>query len=487
MAYNDEDDVNSRESLYRRFKESLSKPLSERFFDEDELVEIFDYAGDLDDSYARIEVLCCGARLYPESTQLAERRALLYFDEDETGSLARSYMADNPGISSPLMDIVALEINRPTSESAAEALDFLVEQYQHFSDEEAIRLVDLAIDLNQYDWLKSKMPQLRKKVDFLPSLLYEIMNEADEIGDSETAIALADELVELEPFSCTYWTCLFRAHARAGHESEARSAFDYAKALATDDLPALEWICETVIYLPYLWAEMIDVLEPIVKAYPDNFKFIDYRCGLLMHVGRAEEAISSLREFLRRHPDNLDALRRLLGTNDANVMFVVDAYYNAVPSGLGKEAIEEIIDELHLAGALRALHEFMSIAASRETLEVSHCGTWIEALYGMGMYDVVTQLVSSLPSYDFITAMPLKGAAVAVSIVISFKKIGKEAEAIAFMAATEPSFRKDISKSPLPIRMAVSNLLTIYSIASSVPASNTDYWEAFDPYNYSEI
>ena len=64
MSYNSNDGV-SRDDLYRRFRESLSKPITERFFDEDELVDIFDYAGDIDDAYARVEVLCCGARLYP--------------------------------------------------------------------------------------------------------------------------------------------------------------------------------------------------------------------------------------------------------------------------------------------------------------------------------------------------------------------------------------------------------------------------------------
>ena len=43
------EELNPREELYRRFRESLSKPVLERFFDEDELVEIYDYAGDLND------------------------------------------------------------------------------------------------------------------------------------------------------------------------------------------------------------------------------------------------------------------------------------------------------------------------------------------------------------------------------------------------------------------------------------------------------
>ena len=71
---------NTRQALYERFLESLRRPVAERFFDEDELVEIFDYSGDLNDDYVRLEVLMCGFRLYPESDALAARRAVFYND-----------------------------------------------------------------------------------------------------------------------------------------------------------------------------------------------------------------------------------------------------------------------------------------------------------------------------------------------------------------------------------------------------------------------
>lgn len=62
-----EDFSDERDELCRRFRQSLAKPISERFYDEDELVELFDYAGDLNDDYLRMEVLLCGARFYPGS------------------------------------------------------------------------------------------------------------------------------------------------------------------------------------------------------------------------------------------------------------------------------------------------------------------------------------------------------------------------------------------------------------------------------------
>ena len=38
---------------------------SSLYFDEEELVELYDYASDLRDRYTALEVLFCGERLYP--------------------------------------------------------------------------------------------------------------------------------------------------------------------------------------------------------------------------------------------------------------------------------------------------------------------------------------------------------------------------------------------------------------------------------------
>lgn len=146
------EDNNPREELYKRFRQSLSRPVSERYFDEDELVEIYDYAGDISDDYVQTECLFCGARLYPESQALSERRALLYLDtsiddSDKPSPAAGAYLADNPDVFSPIFDIARLEINRPEDPEAA--LEFLLTQYDTFNDEEIIRFVDLAFDLDQ--------------------------------------------------------------------------------------------------------------------------------------------------------------------------------------------------------------------------------------------------------------------------------------------------------------------------------------------------
>lgn len=480
MAYNDEDD--SREDLYRRFKLSLGKPATERFFDEDELAEVFDYAGDLDDFYVRFEALCLGARLYPDSTALADRRALLYFDEDDRDDTVRRFISDNSRLDTPIIHFLALELSHPDPEDVPESLDFLVDQFASFTDEEIIRLVDLAVDLGQYRWLTANLDKLRKKVSFLPSLLYEILNEADSQGDDATAIRLADELVEIEPFSATYWIALFRAHARAGHEADARNAFDYAKALVSpDDAETNEWLAESVInYALYLRDEELEILDGLIAKFPREFTFTDYRTALLLHAERVGEAVEGLKDYLRKFPDNMGALRRLLSFNLPDSTEYIEAFYKAAPGGFGEQALDETVSALHMNNALVSLHLLMQIAVLKEeSMNETHVGTWIEAIYAMGNFTMAAFLADTLQHADYITEQPLRGAGVSAAVVLSYMKTGQSEKALKFIDATEKPFRLALTVAPLAVRLTMHALLDLYEKVRE-KKDDTAYWQDYD-------
>ncbi len=484
MSYNSNDGV-SRDDLYRRFRESLSKPITERFFDEDELVDIFDYAGDIDDAYARVEVLCCGARLYPESLALADRRALLYLDEDDSDAMAKAYLADNPSISTALTDIVRLEVNRPEPDKAAAALEFLLSQYDLLSDEETIRLVDLAIDMDMYPWLLDNLDILRAKTSFLPSLLYEILNEADSRDDFATGIRLADELIELEPFAVSYWGALFKAHARAGHTEEARSAFDYAKALTADDHNAALWLCDAVVrHAPYLASDAIPMIKAMVDDEPDNFEFVDYLCGLTMHAGRPQEGVDIVKAYLDRNPDDFHALRRLLFTNADGCAPYVEAYYALHPEGFDEDTLDEIVNTLLLNNAMRSLAAFLEMSSARGLLTVSHTCALIEAYFAGAKFTMAARAADSLRDFTPLVEIPLKGAAAAAAAVISYMKTGQESKAKNVVNATRRQFEATMDIAPMPVRMVLRSALATFDAVERHPASDTLFWQYHDPYRY---
>ena len=62
---NNADDV--RQSLYEEFLSEVVKAGNpEAFFDETDLIEIYDYSSDMDNYIAKMEVLLYGARHYPD-------------------------------------------------------------------------------------------------------------------------------------------------------------------------------------------------------------------------------------------------------------------------------------------------------------------------------------------------------------------------------------------------------------------------------------
>ena len=213
-----------RNELCRRFRESLADKSAVLFYDEDELIEIFDYAGDLNDDYLRTEALLLGARLYPDSQALKERRAVLYsaFGSD----MAAKYLDDNASVEGALWDIMRLRKQLPVGDEAGKALDSLVARYDLFDDEEIIQLTDLASKLGRYDWLVSRLGMLRKKTTYQPTLIFEVAVIAELNNDFKEAIKLLDELTQIEPYNYQYWQMLAELQKKDGDNDGAMSSLE---------------------------------------------------------------------------------------------------------------------------------------------------------------------------------------------------------------------------------------------------------------------
>lgn len=69
---------NNLEKLYNDFRASLSKPGS-AYFDEDDIIDIYDYAADNNDDFIRLEALMYAARMFPDSVEMADRRNYFYY------------------------------------------------------------------------------------------------------------------------------------------------------------------------------------------------------------------------------------------------------------------------------------------------------------------------------------------------------------------------------------------------------------------------
>lgn len=227
------------ETLRQRFREELKKPFAERYFSEDELVNVCDSASDNLEDYLRFEALLLGARLYPDSTPLLERKAVLYLDTDRT--LFEKLMEDNTDVDSPIMNVLRLALLDSKADDEVRAqLDKYIEGFKFTEDEEVIQFVQIVHDLGQDEWLVENFDKLKKKVPYLPSLLYEFALCADENQIMfDTALRALEELTEIDPYVSDYWTMLTMAHLRKDDNEGALKALEYSLAIDPEDYPAL--------------------------------------------------------------------------------------------------------------------------------------------------------------------------------------------------------------------------------------------------------
>lgn len=187
------------ERLYQRFKQSLSDREDMPFFDEDDLVAIYDYAGDYDDDYIRLEVLFYAARYYPDSMPLSDRRAIYY--QTYSDDMRDSYLFDNTAQESLIMNILRLRALNPQGEEARRLLDGIVERFDNMDDEEVIQLADAASAIGQVEWLIDRIDVLRGKTDYLATLLYEMDVVFEMNNRYDLSRKVLEELTMIEPFN----------------------------------------------------------------------------------------------------------------------------------------------------------------------------------------------------------------------------------------------------------------------------------------------
>lgn len=480
-------DTNPREELYNRFRESLSHPVGDRFFDEDELVDIYDYAGDMDDDYVQLEVLLCGARLYPDSHVLAERKALLYLDTtdeatEERTLAASKFLQDNPEASSILFDIARLEVAPP--ENGEEALEFIFNQYNRFDDEEIIRFVRLALDLDCYQWLVDHIDELKEKVDFLPSLYYEVAREADDTNDNETLVKLSDALIELEPFASQYWMMLLRGQARLGKKEEATQTFEYALALAGDGSQALLALTEICYnYAEYLLPQMVEPLKLLVEANPDEFRYVDAFCAVNSKLQNIPVILETLRDFGQRHPENAIVVHHLLNYAVDDAPEYMARYFSIRGiDGFSEMMPDDVIIELAGRGNARELKAYIDkLKEYAPTEYLRRLNIILEFYYHCRMFAKVVELVEeNREAFEEFLEEPVQGATVAYIYAFSLLKLKRHAEAVEFAKSCSEKFEEFMETGYLASRMTVRCLLIFFDLLNHHEPDDEMFWEYFD-------
>jgi len=304
-----------RRELYERFRSELEAgDSSSIFFDESDLIEIYDYATDIHDRFTATETLFCAARLYPSSVDFQERKALFYLGLDDDAAVGAVALLPDDSV---IKSLAALRLSHASSDEARPVLDALLRDHDEFTDEEIIQLCDTAEELGMYGWLVANKEAVKAHTDYPPTFLYELCQIAQSV-DPDEALRILEELTMLEPFSIDFWLLMAQIHIEQGHPAKALPSIEYA--LAIDPANAHALMARSHVYneLNYPVEQIEASLRDAVAADPDSVSpHIALALLQLQSLDRPDEAMRILREYNAAHPGNPQTLEMMLSAVDS--------------------------------------------------------------------------------------------------------------------------------------------------------------------------
>lgn len=485
--------ANERLNLYNRFKESLKNGDDSTFYDADDLIIIIDQAVDLEDEYTEIEAIMRGYRFFPDNEELASRRAFLYYDmnlNEGVDNMRGQLTADSP--MNQILRIRRMEEIPENREAIISLLNQIVETTGLLDDEEMIQLVDCAGATMNLDWLKANEEKLRKKTDYLPTLLYEIFIVSDMYGDRQYSLKLLEELTELQPFNIDFWNAMAQVQAYDGDDAvdfdAALSSVEFALAIDSENADALT-LKASILLRKEQFEESVNTLQPIADNLPTAISAQIYICGLI-NSDRIDEATNLLYKYCKEFPESSELVDLALSANIPLKDEILEKFFES-----GNKSIEETVahwhvwaDNLYRDGRLRAAATIYQFMHAHGVLTPAGYRRFFTGLYAMGEYDRCIELYNELEQLQpslLLTEMIL-------AMLMSYMRKGNK-------SAAKKAFKSVNDRLPMNMTeswtmgtsiesIGMSNFMTAYkSMIDGRGAMQADLIDIFDiPYKDKE-
>lgn len=318
MEDNNNDDT--RQGLYDEFESEIVKAHNpEAYFDENDLVEIFDYASDMDNYIVKMEVLLYGARHYPDSQSLATRRAWFYSSLGEMDAAADvNSRVTNGGFLNKLLTLRAL--GQTDSPELRARLVEIVDESDELLDEDLIQLVDYCAENSMLDWVGENRKRIEAKCTYTPTFIYEYADRAEDAGDAATAQALFEELTMMEPFTVDFWMRLAKVQTDREMDSEALSSVEYALAVDSAYPDALRLKGKLLFRMGHDMEQVTEVFRKVLDSPEATDNDWAIYAASLHELGRSFEAVKILEEVLRTNPLAQSAVDVMMGIDFERAM-----------------------------------------------------------------------------------------------------------------------------------------------------------------------
>lgn len=373
--------------IYEQFKKDVHDRLPDIYYDEEDIVMVYDLAGDNGDAYIQLKALQLGYKLFPESEDLLLRAGFSLFSRDDIRPL-QDFLDDNKDKKGFIWDILRLRASYYSNESFNVGdLDNLLAENTFNDEEELIQLMNLIEDADEIEWLKENYQKIIDASKYKDTTYNELARVFDG-RDHDLAVKMLEGLTGEDPFNADGWLKLSELYEGCDRNEDARMALDYAKAIRSDHL-----------YTDYLDACLLlqddpssrrasDILERVIKENPEMTTAKCQLSDAYVAQDRKDMAILLWEEELRRHPRDRFAVQQLLelGATDFESairtflesdrpdnfdpeFFIGEYVDHLLKEERGRDAaiVMRIYDEVR--GLYDLAHQFVKILYNEEELE----------------------------------------------------------------------------------------------------------------------
>ncbi len=264
------DDQLSLEELYKKY---LSTPVNLRSqkFDDEDLLGIYDYAGDIADLTTQTEILALAHELYPDDEDFLIRRAYHRLDNSLTEEV--EYIAKRLPDDSLHRFILLMRLNNDETPEAWNSLckGLMKASRKSLDDELIIRVFEIIKTESQLDWMLDNQKVIEERCLYKDTFLYELAICTNDFRRPRKALSIAKKLTELDPFESKFWylQASIEGYGLSDIASADRDA-SYALALA----PEFELAQILLAYLALLGKKEFErgfgLVDEVLKADDSN-------------------------------------------------------------------------------------------------------------------------------------------------------------------------------------------------------------------------
>ena len=389
MAIPSENNSDELRQLYERFKAELVEHPQEMYYDEDDLIMVFDMAGDYQDRYVQLQALMMGRRLFPDSEQLELRLGFAMLDMYDDVSVD-DFLRVNDYRHGLLWDIIRLRGQHIKPEDVPARLDDLLDRYQFDEDEAVIQFINLIPAYECEEWLVGNYRRLVDRCRFRDTALSECA-EVLRYHSPDLALSIVEEITRLDPFNADAWIKLAELHRTKGEIDDGLSAIEYARALRPDYYFPLYVEATLLVLRDPASQHAAELLQQVISANPDMYEAKAALSDIYESQGKSDLAEMIWREELRRNPDDGLAQSRLAMVGGTSAL---SEPLSVFEPDMTEEALASRIEML-LTPDMENAEGIMRLLASYDRSHGLYqlAGEYIKLLYRHDMLDTLIAFV----------------------------------------------------------------------------------------------